>query len=112
MSVPSVSPPIPHGNCNNQQQQIKSIEDAQVTDIPQNMKHHLDEGDEGEEHDDRPYDPNLVCPTCKKQFRIGEIQEYKKHFRSCQSKKEQMDQQIKVCTQIQVAMCIYMTMPN
>lgn len=29
------------------------------------------------------YDPNLVCPTCKKQFRIGEIQKYKRHAKAC-----------------------------
>ena len=32
---------------------------------------------------DIPFDPNLVCPKCKKQFREGEIQKYKKHFKSC-----------------------------
>lgn len=32
---------------------------------------------------DIPFDPNLVCPKCKKPFRVGEIQEYRKHFISC-----------------------------
>lgn len=32
---------------------------------------------------DIPFDPNLVCPKCKKQFRVGEIQKYRKHFESC-----------------------------
>ena len=30
-----------------------------------------------------PYDPNLVCPFCNKQFRIGEIQKYKHHVETC-----------------------------
>ena len=28
-----------------------------------------------------PYDPNLTCPMCNKQFRIGEIQKYRAHVR-------------------------------
>ena len=32
---------------------------------------------------DIPFDPNLVCPKCKKQFREGEIQKYRNHFKSC-----------------------------
>ena len=32
---------------------------------------------------DIPFDPNLVCPKCKKPFRVGEIQKYRKHFNSC-----------------------------
>ena len=31
----------------------------------------------------RPFDPNLVCPMCRRQFRIGEIQKFKKHVNSC-----------------------------
>ena len=34
----------------------------------------------------KPFDPNLVCPTCKKQFRIGEIQKYKRHANGCGKK--------------------------
>ena len=30
-----------------------------------------------------PYDPNLVCVYCNKQFRIGEIQKYKHHVETC-----------------------------
>ena len=30
--------------------------------------------------DDRPYDPNLVCPECGKQYRVGEIQKLKRHI--------------------------------
>ena len=33
--------------------------------------------------DDRPYDPNLVCPKCGKQFRVGEIQKVKRHILKC-----------------------------
>lgn len=31
----------------------------------------------------RPFDPNLVCPMCRRQFRIGEIQKFKKHVSTC-----------------------------
>ena len=30
-----------------------------------------------------PVDPNLVCPLCLRQFRIGEIQKFKKHVENC-----------------------------
>ena len=30
-----------------------------------------------------PYDPNLVCPMCKKRHRVGEIQKYRKHVANC-----------------------------
>ena len=33
--------------------------------------------------DDRPYDPNLVCPKCGKQYRVGEIQKMKRHILRC-----------------------------
>ena len=31
-----------------------------------------------------PLDSNLICPVCKKQFRIGQIQHYKQHVDKCQ----------------------------
>ena len=31
----------------------------------------------------KPMDPNLVCPICGKNFRIGEIQKFRKHFEEC-----------------------------
>ena len=31
-----------------------------------------------------PYDPNLVCPMCKKRHRVGEIQKYRKHVDTCE----------------------------
>ena len=30
-----------------------------------------------------PYDPNLVCPKCHLRFRIGEIQKYRRHVKTC-----------------------------
>ena len=33
--------------------------------------------------DDRPYDPNLVCPKCGKQYRVGGIQKMKRHILKC-----------------------------
>ena len=37
----------------------------------------------------RPFDPNLVCPMCKKQFRIGEIQKFRRHVNTCTGTSEQ-----------------------
>ena len=31
----------------------------------------------------KPFDPNLVCPMCKKNFRIGEIQKFRRHAEKC-----------------------------
>ena len=62
---------------------VETRQDSQIADNLPTMKHKLDLGDKEEEHDDRPFDPNLVCPNCKKQFQIGEIQEYKKHYETC-----------------------------
>lgn len=34
----------------------------------------------------KSFDPNLVCPTCGKQFRIFEIQIFKRHANECRMK--------------------------
>ena len=31
----------------------------------------------------RPLDPNLVCPMCTREFRIGEIQKFRRHVNTC-----------------------------
>ena len=33
--------------------------------------------------DARPLDSNLICPLCGKQFRIGQIQNYRQHVDNC-----------------------------
>ena len=33
--------------------------------------------------EDAPFDPNLICPTCMKQYRIGEVQLFKAHMGKC-----------------------------
>ena len=38
-----------------------------------------------------PVDPNLVCPICAKQFKIGQIQAFKKHTKACQQEKEERE---------------------
>ena len=86
-----ISPTLLRVHYNQQQQQKQNIINIGDTYNPQEMdncktlKH--------EECNDRPFDPNLVCPTCKQQFRIGEIQEYKKHYKLYHSgnKKEDSD---------------------
>ena len=40
-------------------------------------------GENLDDDDDRPYDPNLVCPKCGKQYRVGEIQKMKRHILRC-----------------------------
>ena len=32
----------------------------------------------------RPLDSNLVCPKCKKQYRIGQIQHFRRHVDKCE----------------------------
>ena len=82
-----VSPPLPHTHYSNQQQQrLNFIENAKIRDNPQTVDNSQTVKDE--ENDDRPFDPNLVCPTCKQQFRIGEIQEHRKHYKLCSVNKQ------------------------
>ena len=40
---------------------------------------------------ERPFDPNLVCPMCNKAFRIGEIQRFRAHVKSCEGTKGGLD---------------------
>ena len=37
----------------------------------------------GDEPISLPQDPNLVCPMCKRQFKIGQIQSYRAHVDTC-----------------------------
>ena len=37
------------------------------------------------------FDPNLVCPYCMKQFRLGEIQKCKRHVKECDKEKEERE---------------------
>ena len=101
--VKNVSPTLLYsGNNCNEQQQInfmegaKVKEDAQVIDNPQTMKHNI-KLDEKSDFDDGPFDPNLGC---RKQFRIDEIQEYRKHYEDWQTRQNgqpiQMDPVISV----------------
>ena len=49
------------------------------TDI-QNAASKMKESDQVEgPNEDIPFDPNLVCPKCGKRFRVGEIQNFRKH---------------------------------
>ena len=41
--------------------------------------------------EDAPFDPNLVCPMCMKQYRIGEIQLFKAHVKECLKEKEEKE---------------------
>ena len=52
--------------------QYYAEEARQITRPPNDTK-------EFEVQDSLPYDPNLVCPKCGKQYRIGEIQRFKCH---------------------------------
>ena len=43
---------------------------------------------DADDHSSLPYDPNLVCHKCDKQYHIGEIQKFKRHIKeTCPSKK-------------------------
>ena len=37
--------------------------------------------------EDAPFDPNLECPTCGRQFKIGQIQLFRQHAATCNTKK-------------------------
>ena len=50
---------------------------AEVTEVTQNEK----------EREGAPLDPNLVCPMCMKQYRIGEIQLFRAHVNKCDGTK-------------------------
>ena len=65
----SVSPSASHSDIS------KDID----TDI-QNAASKMKESDQVEgPNEDIPFDPNLVCPKCGKCFRVGEIQNFRKH---------------------------------
>ena len=49
------------------------------------LDNELEESGENLDDDDRSYDPNLVCPKCGKQYRVGEIQKMKRHILKCSS---------------------------
>ena len=62
-ALPLVQPKLPpqlHSYYSSQQQQQTEKVTPQIVDNTQTMKHN--------EQDDRPFDPNLVCPMCKQQF--------------------------------------------
>ena len=90
--VENVSPTQSYANDYNKQQQINLMEGAKIREDaynPQTLKYKLDVGDVKPHFDDRPFDPNLVCLGCRKQFRIGEIQEYRKHYEDCQTRQNE-----------------------
>ena len=37
---------------------------------------------------EKPYDPNLVCPLCMKNFRVGEIQKFRRHVKEMECQDE------------------------
>ena len=89
-SVQPLSPLLPHTHYSIQQQQhINLMENVKIRDNPKAVDNTKTKKDE--ERDDRPLDPNLVCPTCKQQFRIGEIQEFKKHYTLYHSMNKKLD---------------------
>ncbi len=54
-------------------------------DIKDAAKFVIHEGDELESMGpNAPFDPNLICPLCMRNFRVGEIQKYRKHVNTCQ----------------------------
>ena len=47
------------------------------------------EASEVSKHEKAPYDPNLICPKCGKQYRVGGIQKLRRHINErCTGKKD------------------------
>ncbi len=87
--------PLPRRNSKNlpNSQRLKQNSNVQENillqgihrDIKDAAKFVIHEGDELESMaPDAPFDPNLICPLCMRNFRVGEIQKYKKHVDTCQ----------------------------
>lgn len=59
--------------------------DREIVSAADDMKMQVE--DEGAGQESAPYDPNLECPTCKKKFRIGQIQLFRQHAATCNNKR-------------------------
>ena len=66
-----------------QQDSLKNLLEAGITTDIHNVAAEFGEEYEPSSLLDVPLDPNLVCPMCGLQFRIGEIQKYKHHVQNC-----------------------------
>ncbi len=72
----------PKQNSNVQENILLQGIDRDIKDAAKSVFH---EGDELESiAPNAPFDPNLICPLCMRNFRVGEIQKYKKHVNTCQ----------------------------
>ena len=83
--------PIPRrnsgGNLETHNRQLSEVqENVLLQDINKDIKeaaqYVIHEGEEAIANE-APFDPNLICPLCMRNFRVGEIQKYRKHVNSC-----------------------------
>ena len=58
--------------------------DGEISEAAAAVSHVTMEG----EREGAPLDPNLICPMCMKQYRIGEIQLYRAHVNKCDGNKQ------------------------
>ena len=71
-----IRPPPPSGSSpvlSRRQPPLSELDSSQ--ELPKN-----EQDDDDDDENGRPLDPNLVCPKCGKQYRVGEIQKLRRHI--------------------------------
>jgi len=67
--------------------QIKGL-NTEILDMVAEVEVNLQSNEELESVQGAPMDPNLVCPMCGNGYRVGEIQRYRRHVKSCHVSKQ------------------------
>ena len=67
--------------------QIKGL-NTEILDMVAEVEASLQSNEELESVQGAPMDPNLVCPMCGNGYRVGEIQRYRRHVKSCRGSKQ------------------------
>ncbi len=78
--------PKPRHNSKNISSQLSQDKETQNEGLA--LFHELYGRDKQSTDEHASFDDNLVCPSCCKQFRKGEIQKYKQHAAQCEKDKQ------------------------
>jgi len=62
--------------------------DTEIHDTAADVEANVQSKEEFESLQDAPMDPNLVCPMYGHRYRVGEIQRYRHHVKSCRGSKQ------------------------